>query len=109
MYDSFEADFVFYLAFSLIRRALLGPAFALKRLVRLLRAGVSATQLVGTCTVFLKTDVWSHTQSLAQARHKTRVETRPMLSGTSPPLLIPLCRSGLVEIVADVLACSGRA
>ncbi len=81
MYYSFEADFVFSFASSLISLALLGPAVSLKLLVRLQRAGVSATQLVGTCTVFLKSDVtrtlWLHTQSLAQERHEHE-------SGNSP-------------------------
>jgi hypothetical protein len=73
IYDSFEADFVFSLAMSSIRRALLGPADPLKRLDFLLRAGVAATQLVGTCTDFLKSDVtralYKHRQFLPQVLH----------------------------------------
>jgi hypothetical protein len=73
MYFSFKADFVFPMANSLTRRALLGPAVPHKLLVRFRRTGVSATHLVGTSTVFLKTDVTSalcsHRQSLEQALH----------------------------------------
>jgi hypothetical protein len=73
IYDSFKADFVFSLAMSLIRRALLGLADPLMRLVFLWRAGVAATQLVGTCTDFLKSDVTralsQHRQFLPQVRH----------------------------------------
>jgi hypothetical protein len=51
---SFETDFALSLAMATIMEALLGPAVPRRRFVFLRSSGVSATQLVGTCTVSSK-------------------------------------------------------